>query len=82
MNGLGNREALEYNGAGAIQNWYSFAQGPDAVLNLMNIAGGTRARAPGFTVTLASMPICVATEKSPERGTKQRQGNPGCFSGD
>ncbi len=38
-----NREVLEYNGAGAIQNWYSFALGPDAVLNQMNVAGSTRA---------------------------------------
>ena len=37
-----NREVLEYNGAGSIQNWYSFAFGPDAVLNQMNIASGTR----------------------------------------
>ena len=38
-----NREVLEYNGAGAIQNWYSFALGPDAVLNQMNVASSTRA---------------------------------------
>ena len=42
-----NREALEYNGtSGAIGNWYSFvpanAFGPDAVLNQMNVASGTR----------------------------------------
>ncbi|HXZ14964.1 MAG TPA: hypothetical protein VEH77_03175, partial [Roseiarcus sp.] len=33
-----NREVLEYNGAGALQNWYSFGFGPDAVLNQMNVA--------------------------------------------
>jgi RHS repeat-associated protein len=43
-----NREVLEYNGSsGVIQNWYSFAPanafGPDAVLNQMNVASGTRA---------------------------------------
>ena len=42
-----NREVLEYNGSsGAIGNWYSFAPanafGPDAVLNQMNVASGTR----------------------------------------
>ena len=37
-----NREVFEYS-AGALLNWYSFALGPDAVLNQMNIAGSTRA---------------------------------------
>jgi|GEM_PF-924223 RHS repeat-associated protein len=37
-----NREVLEYS-AGAPLNWYSFALGPDAVLNQMNVAGSTRA---------------------------------------
>ncbi len=42
-----NREVLEYNGSsGAMGNWYSFAPanafGPDAVLNQMNVASGTR----------------------------------------
>jgi len=35
-----NREVLEYNGTGAVQNWYSFALGPDDVLNQMNVAAG------------------------------------------
>ncbi len=39
-----NREVLEYNGSsGAIGNWYSYALGPNAVLNQMNVATGTRA---------------------------------------
>ncbi len=34
-----NREALEYDGSsGAVQRWYAFGQGPDAVLNQMNVA--------------------------------------------
>jgi len=34
---------LEYDGAsGAVQRWYAFGQGPDAVLNQMNTALGTR----------------------------------------
>jgi RHS repeat-associated protein len=38
-----NREVLEYDGtSGAVQNWYSFALGPDAVLNRMNVAGNSR----------------------------------------
>jgi RHS repeat-associated protein len=38
-----NREVLEYDGAsGAVQRWYAFGQGPDAVLNQMNAALGTR----------------------------------------
>ena len=37
-----NREVLEYNGSGSLQNWYSFAIGPDAVLNQMNVAASTR----------------------------------------
>jgi RHS repeat-associated protein len=42
-----NREVLEYDGtSGATGNWYSFAPasafGPDAVLNQMNVASGTR----------------------------------------
>ena len=39
-----NREVLEYNGSsGAIQNWYAYALGPNAVLNQMNVTAGTRA---------------------------------------
>ena len=38
-----NREVVEWSGAGAIQNRYSFALGPDAALNQMNGAGSTRA---------------------------------------
>ena len=39
-----NREVLEYDGtSGAVQRWYSFGPGPDAVLNQMNVAAGTRA---------------------------------------
>ncbi|HEU0217900.1 MAG TPA: RHS repeat-associated core domain-containing protein [Stellaceae bacterium] len=38
-----NREVLEYDGTtGAVQRWYAFGQGPDAVLGQMNIAAGTR----------------------------------------
>jgi RHS repeat-associated protein len=38
-----NREVLEYDGStGATQRWYAFGQGPDAVLNQMNTAAGTR----------------------------------------
>ncbi len=38
-----NREVLEYDGStGATQRWYSFGQGPDAVLNQLNVAAGTR----------------------------------------
>jgi RHS repeat-associated protein len=39
-----NREVLEYSGSnGALQNWYSYALGSNAVLNQMNVASGTRA---------------------------------------
>ncbi len=40
-----NREVIEYDGAaGAIQRWYAFGLGPDAVLNQMNVPGtATRA---------------------------------------
>jgi RHS repeat-associated protein len=39
-----NREVLEYDGSsGAIANWYSYGLGPNAVLNQMNVASGTRA---------------------------------------
>lgn len=39
-----NREVLEYDGtSGAIQAWYAFGLGADAVLNQMNVAAGTRA---------------------------------------
>ena len=39
-----NREILEYDGtSGAIRNWYSYAFGPNDVLNQMNVATGTRA---------------------------------------
>jgi RHS repeat-associated protein len=38
-----NREMLEYDGAsGAIQKWYAYALGPNAVLNQMNVTSGTR----------------------------------------
>jgi RHS repeat-associated protein len=38
-----NREVLEYDGSsGAVQRWYAFGQGPDAVLNQINTALGTR----------------------------------------
>ena len=38
-----NREVLEYDGSsGAVQRWYAFGQGPDAVINQMNVAAGTR----------------------------------------
>ena len=38
-----NREVIEYDGAaGAIQRWYAFGLGPDAVLNQMNVPGATR----------------------------------------
>jgi YD repeat-containing protein len=39
-----NREVLEYDGtSGAVQRWYAFGLGPDAVLNQMNPLPGTRA---------------------------------------
>jgi RHS repeat-associated protein len=39
-----NREVLEYNGtSGAIQNWYAYGLGPNAVLNQNGVAAGTRA---------------------------------------
>ena len=39
-----NREVLEYDGtSSAVQRWYAFGLGPDAVLNQMNVASGTRA---------------------------------------
>ncbi len=38
-----NREVLEYDGTtGAIQRWYTYALGPNAVLGQMNVAAGTR----------------------------------------
>ena len=38
-----NREVLEYDGtSGALERWYAFGQGPDAVLGQMNVAAGTR----------------------------------------
>ncbi len=38
-----NREVLEYDGTtGAVQRWYAFGQGANAVLNQMNAALGTR----------------------------------------
>ena len=38
-----NREVLEYNGGtGTLLRWYAYGLGPNAVLNQMNIAGGTR----------------------------------------
>ncbi len=45
MTDADNREVLEYDGAaGAIQRWYAFGLGPDAVLNQMNVPGtATRA---------------------------------------
>ncbi len=40
-----NREVLEYNGGtDALLRWYAYGLGPNAVLNQMNIAGGTRPR--------------------------------------
>jgi RHS repeat-associated protein len=39
-----NREVLEYDGGtGAILRWYSYALGPNALLNQMDVAAGTRA---------------------------------------
>ncbi|WP_170303830.1 RHS repeat-associated core domain-containing protein [Reyranella soli] len=39
-----NREVLEYDGSsGALLRWYAYGLGPNAVLNQMNITGGTRA---------------------------------------
>lgn len=38
-----NREVLEYDGtSGALERWYAFGRGPDAVLGQMNVAAGTR----------------------------------------
>jgi len=38
-----NREVLEYNGTGgALQAWYAFGPGPDAVLNPMNVTAASR----------------------------------------
>ena len=38
-----NREVLEYVGTGgALQAWYAFGPGPDAVLNRMNVAASSR----------------------------------------
>jgi RHS repeat-associated protein len=38
-----NREVLEYDGTtGAIQRWYVYGLGPNAVLGQMNVAAGTR----------------------------------------
>jgi RHS repeat-associated protein len=38
-----NREVLEYDGSsGALERWYAFGRGPDAVLGQMNIAPDTR----------------------------------------
>ncbi|MDB5481562.1 MAG: hypothetical protein JWO83_2615 [Caulobacteraceae bacterium] len=38
-----NREVLEYYGTGgALQAWYAFGPGPDAVLNRMNVAASSR----------------------------------------
>lgn len=39
-----NREVLEYDGGtGAIQRWYAYGLGPNAVLNQMNVTAATRA---------------------------------------
>lgn len=39
-----NREVLEYDGStGAIQRWYAYGLGPNAVLSQMNVAAATRA---------------------------------------
>lgn len=39
-----NREVLEYDGStGAIQRWYAYGLGPNAVLNQMNVVAATRA---------------------------------------
>jgi len=38
-----NREVLEYDGStGAIQRWYTYALGPNDVVNQTNVAAGTR----------------------------------------
>jgi RHS repeat-associated protein len=38
-----NREVLEYDGSsGAVQNWYAYGLGPNAVLNQNSVAAGTR----------------------------------------
>ena len=38
-----NRDVLEYNTAtGAVERWYAYGQGPNAVLSQMNVAAGTR----------------------------------------
>jgi RHS repeat-associated protein len=37
-----DREVLEYDGSGAVQNWYAYGQGSNDVLNQMNVAAGTR----------------------------------------
>ena len=38
-----NREVLEYDGStGAILRWYAYGLGPNALLNQMDVAGGTR----------------------------------------
>jgi RHS repeat-associated protein len=38
-----NREVLEYDGSsGAIQRWYAYGLGPNAVLSQMNVAAATR----------------------------------------
>ena len=38
-----NREVVEYTSSGAVQTWYAFDLGPDAVVSQMNVASGTRA---------------------------------------
>ena len=75
-----NREVLEYDGAaGAIQRWYAYGIGPDAVLNQMN-APGTPTRAtliPDIqgsivgTLHSGSRPaLCPAASTSPTRASR------------
>ncbi|MBX9943888.1 MAG: hypothetical protein K2Y40_07395 [Reyranella sp.] len=43
ITGADNRELMDYDGAtGAILRWYAYGPGPNAVLNQMNVASGTR----------------------------------------
>ncbi len=43
VTGADNRELMDYDGAtGAILRWYAYGPGPNAVLNQMNVASGTR----------------------------------------
>jgi RHS repeat-associated protein len=43
VTGADNRELLDYDGSsGAILRWYAYGPGPNAVLNQMNVAAGSR----------------------------------------